>query len=52
MDARAMNAPADPAFASRCRESFARQKAMTLIGARLTIVDPATSRSSFPGGRS
>ena len=35
-----MNAPADPAFAQRCRESFARQKAMALIGARLTVVEP------------
>jgi hypothetical protein len=25
-----MNAPADPAFAQRCRESFGRQKAMAL----------------------
>jgi uncharacterized protein (TIGR00369 family) len=33
-----MNAPADPAFAQRCRESFARQKAMALIGARLAVV--------------
>ena len=35
-----MNAPADPAFAQRCRESFGRQKAMALIGAELTIVEP------------
>jgi acyl-coenzyme A thioesterase PaaI-like protein len=35
-----MNAPADPAFAQRCRESFGRQKAMALIGARLTVVEP------------
>ena len=45
MTAQAMNAPADPAFAQRCRDSFGRQKAMALIGARLTVVDPATSRS-------
>jgi uncharacterized protein (TIGR00369 family) len=35
-----MNAPADPAFAERCRESFGRQKAMALIGATLTVVEP------------
>ncbi|HKQ27933.1 MAG TPA: PaaI family thioesterase [Burkholderiales bacterium] len=35
-----MNAPADPAFVQRCRESFGRQKAMTLIGAELTVVEP------------
>ena len=35
-----MNAPLDPDFAQRCRESFARQKAMALIGARLTRVEP------------
>jgi len=35
-----MNAPADPAFAQRCRESFGRQKAMALIGAQLTVVEP------------
>jgi uncharacterized protein (TIGR00369 family) len=35
-----MNAPADPAFAQRCRESFGRQKAMALIGAALTVVEP------------
>src|SRR3954469_10081123 len=40
-----MNAPArfqaaDPAFAERIRESFARQKAMALIGDRLGAVEP------------
>ena len=40
-----MNAPVrfqaiDPAFAERVRESFARQNAMALIGARLTRVEP------------
>jgi acyl-coenzyme A thioesterase PaaI-like protein len=35
-----MNAPADPAFAQRCRESFGRQKAMALIGAKLAVVEP------------
>jgi len=32
--------PQDPAFAARLRASFARQKAMDLIGARLTVVEP------------
>ena len=32
--------PQDPDFAARIRASFARQKAMDLIGARLTVVEP------------
>ncbi|HEX5092768.1 MAG TPA: PaaI family thioesterase [Burkholderiales bacterium] len=32
--------PQDPGFAVRIRASFARQKAMDLIGARLTVVEP------------
>jgi uncharacterized protein (TIGR00369 family) len=32
--------PRDPAFAARVRASFARQKAMDLIGARLTVLEP------------
>jgi uncharacterized protein (TIGR00369 family) len=32
--------PKDPGFAARVRASFARQKAMGLIGARLTVVEP------------
>ena len=32
--------PQDPAFAARVRASFARQKAMVLIGATLTVVEP------------
>lgn len=32
--------PKDPGFAARVRASFARQKAMDLIGARLTVVEP------------
>jgi len=32
--------PKDPDFAARIRASFARQKAMDLIGARLTVVEP------------
>ena len=35
-----MNAPLDPHFAARCRQSFGRQKAMALIGARLGRVEP------------
>jgi uncharacterized protein (TIGR00369 family) len=43
-----MNAPADPAFAQRCRESFARQKAMALIGATLTVVEAGYAEISLP----
>ena len=43
-----MNAPADPAFAARCRESFGRQKAMALIGARLTLVEPGYVEIALP----
>jgi uncharacterized protein (TIGR00369 family) len=32
--------PRDPGFAARIRASFARQKAMDLIGAQLTVVEP------------
>lgn len=32
--------PKDPGFAARARASFARQKAMDLIGAYLTVVEP------------
>jgi uncharacterized protein (TIGR00369 family) len=32
--------PMDPEFAARVRASFTRQKAMDLIGARLTVVKP------------
>ena len=32
--------PQDPAFAARVRASYARQKAMVLIGAMLTVVEP------------
>ena len=32
--------PKDAAYAARVRASFARQKAMDLIGARLTVVEP------------
>ena len=43
-----MNAPADPQFAVRVRESFARQKAMALIGARLTLVEPGRVAIELP----
>jgi uncharacterized protein (TIGR00369 family) len=42
-----MNAPADPHFASRIQASFARQKAMALIGARLTAVAPGATEISL-----
>jgi uncharacterized protein (TIGR00369 family) len=35
--------PQDPAFEQRVRASFARQKAMDLIGARLTAVAPGAT---------
>jgi len=49
-----MNAPAarfqpqDPAFAARVRGSFGRQKAMALIGASLTAVEPGYVEISLP----
>ena len=47
-----MNAPAhaplDPRFASRVRESFARQKAMALIGASLAAVEPGHVEIALP----
>jgi uncharacterized protein (TIGR00369 family) len=43
-----MNAPADPAFAQRCRDSFGRQKAMALIGAQLTVVEPGYVEIELP----
>ena len=43
-----MNAPADPGFERRCRESFARQKAMALIGASLTVVEPGYVEVHLP----
>jgi len=43
-----MNAPVDPHFAARCRASFQRQKAMTLIGARLTAVEPGATEIALP----
>ena len=43
-----MNAPVDPRFAARIRESFARQKAMALIGASLGIVEPGAVEIALP----
>ncbi len=43
-----MNAPADPNFAARVRASFARQKAMALIGATLTAVAPGAVEIALP----
>ncbi len=43
-----MNAPADPQFASRIRASFGRQKAMALIGASLTAVEPGQVEIALP----
>ncbi|HEU0257821.1 MAG TPA: PaaI family thioesterase [Burkholderiales bacterium] len=42
-----MNAP-DPHFAARVRESFGRQKAMALIGASLTKVEPGEVEIALP----
>jgi uncharacterized protein (TIGR00369 family) len=43
-----MNAPADPHFAARVRESFGRQKAMALIGASLGAVQPGYVEVALP----
>ena len=43
-----MNAPADPGFEQRCRDSFGRQKAMRLIGAALTLVEPGCVEIALP----
>jgi uncharacterized protein (TIGR00369 family) len=43
-----MNAPADPHFAARIRESFGRQKAMALIGATLGAVEPGYVEVALP----
>jgi uncharacterized protein (TIGR00369 family) len=40
--------PKDPAFAARVRASFARQQAMVLIGARLTVVEPGCTEIALP----
>jgi uncharacterized protein (TIGR00369 family) len=43
-----MNAPADPQYATRMRESFGRQAAMRLIGASLTRVEPGHAEITLP----
>ena len=43
-----MNAPVDPHFVARVRESFGRQKAMALIGASLARVDPGAVEIELP----
>ena len=43
-----MNAPADPGFEQRCRDSFSRQKAMALIGASLAVVEPGYVEVRLP----
>ena len=43
-----MNAPADPGFAARVRDSFGRQKAMGLIGAALKVVEPGYVEVALP----
>ena len=43
-----MNAPVDPNFAARVRESFGRQRAMALIGASLTVVDAGCVEIELP----
>ena len=40
--------PKDPAFESRIRESFVRQKVMSLIGAALTRVEPGLVEIELP----
>ena len=40
--------PLDPNFAERGRASFGRQKAMTLIGARITSVEPGKVEIALP----
>ncbi|MGH8799034.1 MAG: PaaI family thioesterase [Casimicrobiaceae bacterium] len=40
--------PPDPAYAARVRASFERQKAMRLIGARLTRVAPGSCAIELP----
>ena len=48
-----MNAPAafkvlDPRYRERVRESFSRQKAMVLIGAALSVVEPGHVEIALP----
>ena len=48
MNAPPVHAPADPRFAARVRDSFARQKAMALVGASLTDVQAGAVEISLP----
>src|SRR5690606_18431495 len=43
-----MNAPADPRFAIRVLESFNRQKAMRLIGATISSIEPGHCEIELP----
>jgi uncharacterized protein (TIGR00369 family) len=43
-----MNAPADPAYAVRCLASFGRQKAMRLIGATISGIEPGSCEIELP----
>jgi uncharacterized protein (TIGR00369 family) len=40
--------PQDPGFAARVRASFVRQRAMALIGARITAVEPGFCEIELP----
>ena len=40
--------PADPGYAARVRDSFGRQKAMRLIGARVTAIEPGWCEIELP----
>ena len=46
--ARTAHLPPDPAYATRVRESFDRQKAMQLIGARLAAIAPGACTIELP----
>ena len=40
--------PADADFRARCLDSFGRQQAMRLIGARLVLVEPGRTEIELP----
>jgi len=44
----ATHSPVDPRFESRVRASFGRQKAMLLIGASLSVVEPGRVEIALP----
>jgi uncharacterized protein (TIGR00369 family) len=48
MNAPSRYEPMDPHFAARVRESFGRQKAMALIGASITAVEPGCVEIALP----